>query len=119
MFIMWDDNHRLQAYMPYISRIQLEDLYWHIIVDSIMLNIREGLGANGTIWATPVCFLITFVTAFGKIILKYNWNILEKIFEKIFLNHDFFYSTLMCFILIFFKNMLFKEKVIKDVILLF
>jgi hypothetical protein len=46
---MWDDNHRLQAYMPYISRIQLEDLYWHIIVDSIMLNIREGLGANGTI----------------------------------------------------------------------
>jgi hypothetical protein len=29
--------------MPYISRVHLDDLSWHIAMDSIMLNTREGL----------------------------------------------------------------------------
>jgi hypothetical protein len=40
---MWDDNHRLQAWMLYIFRVHPHDLSWHIAMDSIMLDTREGL----------------------------------------------------------------------------
>ncbi len=43
MFFVWDNNHQLQAQMPYISRVHLDDLSWHIAMDSIMLDMREGL----------------------------------------------------------------------------
>jgi hypothetical protein len=36
MFYVWDDNHWLQAYMPYISKVHSDDLSWHIAMDSIM-----------------------------------------------------------------------------------
>jgi len=40
---MWDDDHRLQTWMPYISRVHPHDLSWHIAMDSIMLDTKEGL----------------------------------------------------------------------------
>jgi hypothetical protein len=40
---VWDDNHQLQAWMPYISRVHPYDFSLHIVVDSIMLDMREGL----------------------------------------------------------------------------
>ncbi len=43
MFYVWDDNHWLQAYMPYISKVHSDDLSWHIAMDSIMWNTKEGL----------------------------------------------------------------------------
>jgi hypothetical protein len=43
MFYVWDSNHQLQAWMPYISRVHPNDLSWHIVVDFIMLDMREGL----------------------------------------------------------------------------
>jgi hypothetical protein len=43
MFYVWDGNHRPQASMPYISRIHPHDLSCHIVVDSIMLDTKEGL----------------------------------------------------------------------------
>jgi hypothetical protein len=43
MFYVWDGNHQLQAWMPHISRVHLDDLFWHIVVDSIMLDTQEGL----------------------------------------------------------------------------
>jgi hypothetical protein len=43
MFYVWDDNHRLQAWMPYISKVHPCDFSWHIIMDSIMLDMRKGL----------------------------------------------------------------------------
>jgi hypothetical protein len=38
----------------------------------------KALGANKITQATPACFLIAFVTTFGKIFKKYSWNIFEK-----------------------------------------
>ncbi len=38
MFYVWDNNHQLQAWMPYISRVHPNDLSWHIVVDT-----KEGL----------------------------------------------------------------------------
>jgi hypothetical protein len=43
MFYVGDGNHQLQAWMPYISRVHPNDLSWHIAVDFIMLDTREGL----------------------------------------------------------------------------
>ncbi len=43
MFFVWDGNHWLQAWMPYISRVHSDDLSWHIVVDSIMLDTRKDL----------------------------------------------------------------------------
>lgn len=43
MFYVWDGNHQLQAWMPYISRVHLHDLFWHIPTDSIMLDMRGGV----------------------------------------------------------------------------
>jgi hypothetical protein len=43
------------------------------------------MGANGITQTTPTYFLITFVTILWEIFLKYSWNTLEKILEKIFL----------------------------------
>jgi hypothetical protein len=43
MFFVWDNNHQIQAWMPYISRVQLDDMFWHIVIDSIMLDMKEGL----------------------------------------------------------------------------
>jgi hypothetical protein len=42
------------------------------------------MGANGILRATPAYFFIAFVTDFWEIFLEHSWNILEKIFEKIF-----------------------------------
>ncbi len=43
MFFVWDNNHQLQAWMPYILRIHVDDLSWHILVDSNMLDMTKGL----------------------------------------------------------------------------
>jgi hypothetical protein len=43
MFYLWDGNHQLQAWMPYIFRIHPHDLSWHIAMDSILLDTRESL----------------------------------------------------------------------------
>jgi hypothetical protein len=43
MFYVWDDNHWLQAYIPYIFKVHSDELSWHIATDSIMLNTRKGL----------------------------------------------------------------------------
>jgi hypothetical protein len=42
MFYVWDNNHWLQAWMPYIFRIHPDDLSSHIVVDSIILDTRKG-----------------------------------------------------------------------------
>jgi hypothetical protein len=43
MFYVWDGNHWPQAWMPYIPRVHPHDFLWHIIMDSIMLDTKEGL----------------------------------------------------------------------------
>ncbi len=43
MFFVWDDNHKLQAWLPYIQLVHNEDLEWHYLVDSIVLYIVHGL----------------------------------------------------------------------------
>jgi hypothetical protein len=40
---VWDNNHQIQAWMPYISRVHPNDLFWHILVDPIVLNMRKGV----------------------------------------------------------------------------
>jgi hypothetical protein len=43
MFFMWDGNHRLQAWMPYIRFVYDDDVSWHISMDSILLDTSHGL----------------------------------------------------------------------------
>ncbi len=40
MFYVWDGNHRLKAWMSYISTIHPDDLSWNIAMDFIMLDTR-------------------------------------------------------------------------------
>jgi len=43
MFFVWDGNHRLQAWLPYINHLQNDEPSWHIFVDSVVLDISHGL----------------------------------------------------------------------------
>jgi hypothetical protein len=43
MFFMWDGNHKLQTWMPYIRRVHGDDASWHISMDSILMDTFHGL----------------------------------------------------------------------------
>lgn len=43
MFFIWDENHHIQAWMPYISRLHIDEPFWHISIDSILLDTCHGL----------------------------------------------------------------------------
>jgi hypothetical protein len=43
LFFVWDTNHYIQTWMPYISRLHGDDPSWHIFVDSILFNTSKGL----------------------------------------------------------------------------
>ncbi len=43
MFFVWDGNHRLQAWLPYIQCVYNEDPKWHYSMDSIVLNTSHCL----------------------------------------------------------------------------
>ncbi len=36
MFHVWDENHRLQAWFPYIQKVHPFDANWHICMDRFM-----------------------------------------------------------------------------------
>jgi hypothetical protein len=43
MFFVWDGNHRLQAWLPYIDRMHKTKENWHVTIDSIILDKIRGL----------------------------------------------------------------------------
>lgn len=43
MFHVQDENYHFQEWMPFIIQVHLEDAFWHICVDSILLDITKGL----------------------------------------------------------------------------
>ena len=38
MFMVWDGNHRLQAWMPIIEQFHAHDINWHFCVESVILD---------------------------------------------------------------------------------
>lgn len=42
-FFVWDGNHSLWAWLPYIDWVDLDDSTWHITVDAIVLDIVDRL----------------------------------------------------------------------------
>jgi hypothetical protein len=42
MFFVWDGNHRLQAWLPYIDWMHKTKENWHVAIDSIILNNIRG-----------------------------------------------------------------------------
>jgi hypothetical protein len=40
MFYVWDNNHQLQDLMPYISKVHLYDLSWHIVLRTQVQLVR-------------------------------------------------------------------------------
>ena len=45
MFMVWDGNHRLQAWMPLINEYHKGDISWHYAVDSIILDPKGDVPA--------------------------------------------------------------------------
>ena len=43
MFMMWDGNHRLQAWLPIINRDHTYDPAWHYAVESIILDVKGDI----------------------------------------------------------------------------
>ena len=41
MFFVWDENHRLKAWMPYITECHPEDLAFHVHVKAILLKVTN------------------------------------------------------------------------------
>jgi hypothetical protein len=42
-FFVWDDNHKLQAWLLYIQHVHNEYPKWHYLVDFIVLDTSHGL----------------------------------------------------------------------------
>ena len=40
MFMVWDGNHRLQAWMPIIEQVHTHDIIWHFCVEAVILDPR-------------------------------------------------------------------------------
>ena len=40
MFMVWDGNHRLQAWMPIIEQFHTHDINWHFCVEGVILDPR-------------------------------------------------------------------------------
>jgi hypothetical protein len=43
MFMVWDGNHRLQAWLPLINRDHAADFTWHYAVESIILEVKGDI----------------------------------------------------------------------------
>ena len=43
MFMVWDGNHRLQAWLPIIYRDHTHDPTWHYAVESIILDVKGDI----------------------------------------------------------------------------
>jgi hypothetical protein len=43
MFFIWDENHNIQTWMPYVNRFHIDEPFWHIFIDSILLDIYHEL----------------------------------------------------------------------------
>ena len=43
MFMVWDGNHRLQAWMPIIEQFHTHDINWHFCVESVILEPRGNV----------------------------------------------------------------------------
>jgi hypothetical protein len=43
MFMVWDGNHRLQAWLPIINRDHTYDPAWHYVVKSIILDVNGDI----------------------------------------------------------------------------
>jgi hypothetical protein len=43
MFFVWDGNHKLQVWLPYINYLHNDEPSWHISIDSIILDTFHGL----------------------------------------------------------------------------
>lgn len=44
MFMVWDGNHRLQAWLPIIEQYHKGDLNWHFNVQSVILDPKGDVG---------------------------------------------------------------------------
>jgi hypothetical protein len=64
MFFVWDRNHRLQAWV--FKWVHDEDIFWHISMDFILLDISNGLMDNHDklqqIWHPPFSLFLFLVT---------------------------------------------------------
>ena len=43
MFMVWDGNHRFQAWLPIINRDHAYDFTWHYSVESIILDVHGDI----------------------------------------------------------------------------
>ena len=46
MFFVCDGNHRTVAWMNHINRLHNDDITWHYLVDSIILDTKGRIGAD-------------------------------------------------------------------------
>jgi hypothetical protein len=42
IFLVWDGNHCLQAWLPYVNMVHWKDPAWHISMDAIVLDTIVG-----------------------------------------------------------------------------
>ncbi len=79
---MWDGNHRLQVWLPYINHLHNDEPSWHISIDSIVLDTsHDGLVE-----------LLTTMTELNKYVLK------PFLFSYIKLNLSDFISLFVVFL---------------------
>jgi hypothetical protein len=45
MFMVWDGNHRLQAWLPIINEDEGHDQSWHFFVESIILVVSGDIAS--------------------------------------------------------------------------
>ena len=69
MFMVWDGNHRLQAWLPIINQDHTHDPAWHYVVESIILDVKGDIATMLTalhevnwyfLFLLLFCFFIAF-----------------------------------------------------------
>ena len=43
MFMVWDGNHKLQAWLPIIEQFHAGDINWHYRVESVVLDPKKEI----------------------------------------------------------------------------
>jgi len=88
---LWDGNHKLQAWLPYIQHVHHENLEWYYLVDSIVFNTSHALvellitmtNLNKSISTLPLCF------EFSMCVLSITLCSWFRLFNSLFHNNTY------------------------------
>jgi hypothetical protein len=89
MFMVWDGNHRLQAWLPIINNEHKNDPSWHFAVESIILVVNGDISGMLTALHKVNWYVMNPIHPFYHYILQSSFQLVE------------YYCTCLVFAIVF------------------